>query len=142
MSQGIFPDTIGTDIDIQPNFGMRKNVMRGLLEYSAFFLELGFALEDVVRMTTLNAARALGIEGTAGSLAEGREADVAVLEVVKGSYQLTDATGESRIGSQVLMPFLTIKSGKVIEGGEAPHPWGWGPPAAQVEAVAGGGDSG
>ena len=142
MSQGIFPDTIGTDIDIQPNFGMRKNVMRGLLEYSAFFLELGFALEDVVRMTTLNAARALGIEGTAGSLAEGREADVAVLEIVKGSYQLTDATGESRIGSQVLMPFLTIKSGKVIEGGEAPHPWGWGPPAAQVEAVAGGGDSG
>ena len=142
MSQGIFPDTIGTDIDIQPNFGMRKNLMRGLLEYSAFFLKLGFTLEEVVRMTTMNAARALGIEETAGSLAEGREADVAIVELLEGSYQLTDATGESRTGSQALVPFLTIKGGKVVEGGESPHPWGWGPPVVELGAVARDGDSG
>ena len=142
MSQGIFPDTIGTDIDIQPNFGMRKNLMRGLLEYSAFFLKLGFTLEEVVRMTTMNAARALGIEETAGSLAEGREADVAVVELLEGSYQLTDATGETRTGSQALVPFLTIKGGKVVEGGESPHAWGWGPSAVELGAIGRGGDSG
>ncbi len=142
MSQGIFPDTIGTDIDIQPNFGMRKNLMRGLLEYAAFFLKLGFSLEEVVRMTTVNAARALGIEETAGSLAEGRQADVAVLELLSGSYQLTDATGESRTGTQALVPFFTIKSGNVVEVGEAPHRWGWGPPPVEVQAMAGDGGSG
>ena len=114
MSQGVVPDTMGTDIDIQPGFGMRKNLMRGLLEYGAFFLALGFSLQDVVRMTTINAARALGIDEQAGSLAEGREADVSVIEVVEGRWQLTDATGESRTGSQALVPFLTIKGGRIV----------------------------
>ena len=143
MSQGIVPDTIGTDIDIQPGFGMRKNLMRGLMEYSAYFLALGFSTEDVVRMTTINAAKALGIEEQAGSLAEGREADVSVIDVVEGRWQLTDADGVSRTGSQALMPFLTVKSGRIVEGAEAPHAWGWGPPQAVApEAVVGDGDAG
>jgi dihydroorotase len=133
MSLGIHPDTIGTDIDIQPNFGMRRNLMRGLLEYSAFFLKLGFSLEEVVRMTTVNGARALGIEKAAGSLSEGRQADVAVLEIVDDKFQLTDSTGESRIGSQALVPFLTVKDGQIVEPGEPPHPWGWGPPAVEFQ---------
>ena len=143
MSQGVVPDTMGTDIDIQPGFGMRKNLMRGLLEYGAFFLALGFSLQDVVRMTTINAARALGIDEQAGSLAEGREADVSVIEVVEGRWQLTDATGESRTGSQALVPFLTIKGGRIVVGAESPHPWGWGPPpAVEADAIVGDGDSG
>ena len=122
---------------------MRKNLMRGLLEYCAFFLELGFSVEDVVRMTTVNAARALGIEERTGSLAEGRAADVSVIEVVEGRWELKDADGERRTGSQALTPFLTIKSGHIVEGAEAPHPWGWGPPAAvDAEVVVGDGDSG
>ena len=93
--------------------------------------------------TTTNAARALGIEDQAGSLAEGREADISVIEVVEGRWKLTDATGESRTASQALVPFLTIKGGEIVEGAEAPHPWGWGPPTAvEAEAVAGDGDSG
>ena len=141
MSQGVYPNTIGTDIDIQPGFGMRKNLMRGLLEYSAYFLHLGFSLEDVIRMTTVNAAKAIGIEDSAGSLAPGRHADVSVLELRDGSFQLVDADGETRIASQAILPHLTIKYGKVIEEGEAPHRWGWGPPTpAELEAVAGDGD--
>ena len=143
MSQGVIPDTIGTDIDIQPGFGMRTHLMRGLLEYSAFFLALSFSLEDVVRMTTVNAARALGIEDQAGSLAEGRQADVAVIDMVEGRWQLSDADGVSRTGSRALLPFLTIKSGRIVEGAEPPHPWGWGPPeAVEAEAVVGDGGSG
>ncbi len=138
MSQGVYPDTIGTDIDIQPGFGMRNNLMRGLLEYSAYFLHLGFSLEDVIRMTTVRAAKALGIEDTAGSLAPGRDADVSVLELRDGSYQLVDADGETRTAAQAILPHLTVKYGKVLEQGEAPHQWGWGPPTpAELEAVAG-----
>ena len=128
MAQSLYPDTIGTDIDLQPGFGLRNNLMRGLLEYSTFFLHLGFPLVDVLRMATVNAAGALGIEDTAGSLAVGREADICVLDVEEGRWLLTDAGGESRAGAKALIPFLTIRSGEVIEPGTAPHPWGWGPP--------------
>ena len=130
MAQGLAPDTIGTDFDVQPGFGMRTISTRGLLEYSAFFLALGFSLEEVVRMTTINPARALGIEDEAGSLAVGREADISVLDLMEGRWELTDATGVSRTGSRALVPVVTIKGGRVIEPGEPPHPWGWTPPSA------------
>ena len=135
LAQGLIPDTIGTDIEVQPGVGLRKVSTRGLLEYMAFFLNLGFTLEDVVLMTTANPARALGIEGSAGSLALGREADISVLELLEGRWQLTDAIGVSRIGSQALVPVVTIKSGQVIEPGEPFHPGGWAPPPAGEPAV-------
>lgn len=139
LAQGLKPDTIATDIEIHAGDGMRKLSERGLLEYTAFFLKMGFSLEDVIRMTTVTPARYLGIEDRAGSLAVGREADVSVLELVEGRWQLTDATGESRVGSQALVPVVTLKSGRIIEPGEAPHSWGWTPPTA-VEGVASVGD--
>ena len=130
MAQGLTPDTIGTDMEAQPGVGMRQVSTRGLLEYCAFFLELGFSLDEVVRMMTVNPAKALGIEDEAGSLAVGREADVSVLDLQEGRWLLTDATGASRVGSRALVPVVTVKSGRVIELGEAPHAWGWTPPAA------------
>ena len=136
MSQGVFPDTIGTDIDVQPGFGNRTHLMRGMLEYSAFFLELGFSMEDVVRMCTTSPAKALGLENEAGSLAEGREADICVIDVVDGDWWLQDADGIGRSTSKALFPFLTVKSGEICDKGEEPHAWGWGPPStAQVQAV-------
>ena len=136
MAQGLIPDVIGTDLEIQPGAGMRTVHIRGLLEYAAFFTELGFSLEDVVRMMTVNPALALGIEDRAGSLAVGREADISVLESLEGRWQLTDAMGVSRIGSKALVPAVTVKGGKIVEKGEAPHPWGWAPPAEAAAKVA------
>ena len=135
LAQGLKPDTIATDIVIQGGRagGIRTISERGLLEYASFFLTLGFSLDDVVRMTTINSARALGIADMVGSLVVGRVADVSVIELVEGQWQQTDATGVSRVGSQALVPVLTIKSGGIIELGEGPHPWGWAPPTA-VEA--------
>ena len=141
MAEGLVPDTIGTDMDIQPGFGMRKVSSRGLLEYASYFLELGFNLEDVVRMTTIVPARALGIEERAGSLAVGREADISVLDVRDGRWELTDADGVSRVGSSALVPVATVKGGRLVESGEAPHPWGWAPPTAVESGVEVGGSS-
>lgn len=117
MAQGLIPDVIGTDLEIQPGAGMRTIHIRGLLEYAAFFTEMGFSLEDVVRMMTVNPARALGIEERAGSLAVGREADISVLESLEGRWQLTDAIGVSRIGSKALVPAVTVKGDKIVEKG-------------------------
>ena len=139
LVQGLRPDTIATDMEIHAGDGARKLSERGLLEYASYFLAMGFSVADVVRMTTATPAAYLGIEDEAGSLREGRPADVSVLDVIEGQWLLADATGQSRVGTQALAPVVTIKGGRIVQPGEPPHAWGWTPPAA-VEAVAAAGD--
>ena len=126
MSQGLVPDIISSDNQIT----YKPTLLRSLLEYSAFYLHLGFSVDDVVRMMTITPARFLRIEDHAGSLSLGRDADIAVLELLDGRWQLEDSTGVSQIGAQSLVPVLTIKSGRVIENTEGLYPWGWAPPTA------------
>ena len=135
LDQGLIPDTIATDVEIHAGDGTRKLSERGLIEYTAFFLKLGFSLEEVVRMTTTTPAQFLGIYDAVGGLKEGWEADVSVLELIKGKWHLADATGESRVGTEALLPVATIKAGQMISLGDAPHPWGWAPPTAAVRVL-------
>ena len=139
LAQGLRPDTIAADIEIHAGDGMRKLSERGLLEYASYFLAMGFSVEDVVRMTTSTPAAYLGIQDRAGSLQEGRTADISVLDVVKGRWLLADATGKSRVGTEALVPVVTIKGGRAIHPGEPPHSWGWTPPVAVEVASAGDG---
>jgi dihydroorotase len=139
LAQGLRPDTIATDIEIHAGDGMRKLSERGLLEYASYFLAMGFSVEDVVRMTTATPAAYLGIQDKAGSLQEGRTADISVLDVVEGRWLLADATGKSRVGTEALVPVVTIKGGQAIHPGAPPHSWGWTPPVAVEVASAGDG---
>ena len=43
-------------------------------------IESGIAIEDVSKMASINPATSLGIEKTTGSIAEGKTADIAVLD--------------------------------------------------------------
>ncbi len=126
MSQGLVPDIISSDNQIT----YKPTLLRSLLEYSAFYLHLGFSVDAVVRKMKITPARFLRIEDHAGSLSLGRDADIAVLELLDGRWQLEDSTGVSQIGAQSLVPVLTIKSGRVIENTEGLYPWGWAPPTA------------
>jgi dihydroorotase len=131
MSQGVVPDIISSDNQIT----YKPTLLRSLLEYSAYYLHLGFSIDDVIRMMTITPARFLRVEDRAGSLALGRDADVAVLELLDGRWQLEDTNGVCKVGSQSLVPILTIKSGQVIESGEGLYPWGWAPPTAEPVLV-------
>ncbi len=139
LAQGLRPDTIATDIEIHAGDGMRKLSERGLLEYASYFLAMGFSVPEVVKMTTATPAAYLGIEDEAGSLQEGRTADISVLDVVAGRWQLADATGKSRMGTEALAPVVTITGGSVVHPGDPPHAWGWTPPVAVEVAAAGDG---
>ena len=86
-------------------------------------------------MTTINPAKALGIEDQSGSLEIGRIADISVLNLIDGNWEMIDAQGHSRIGKQALVPVMTIKSGQLLDLGAPPHPWGWTPPSAQPEQI-------
>ncbi len=78
---GIHPDTISTDIT-PVGYG---EIVYSLLECMAKFMALGYSLADVVRMTTRNAAHAIGLADELGAIAVGREADLSIIDVVSGA---------------------------------------------------------
>ena len=132
MSQGLVPDMIASDNQIS----YKPTLLRSLLEYSSYYLHLGFSVDDVIRMMTITPAKFLHIEDRAGSLALGRDADIGVLELLDGQWQLEDSTGACQVGSQSFVPVFTIKSGRVIESGAGLYPWGWAPPSVEAPGVA------
>jgi dihydroorotase len=91
------------------------------------FLGLGFTLPQVVTMSTTNPARAIGMDDRLGSLAVGRQADVSVLEVRDGDWMVHDVLGAGLRVSKAVVPFLTVKRGRVFTPDWGPRPWGWEP---------------
>jgi dihydroorotase len=126
---GIHPDTISTDITP----GGYGEIVFSLLECMAKFMALGYSLSDVVRMTTTNPARALGMSDVIGAIAPGREADLSIVELVSGRWRFTDTIGHEHFGEHALVPVQTVRAGDLIAPNWGPHPWGWQPePAASA----------
>ena len=76
------------------------------------FLSLGLTIDQVVQMTSINPAKAIGEEMRKGSLKSGMDADVAVLEIVHGEYLFSDGRGRGSLeGTQILEPRLVLKDG-------------------------------
>jgi dihydroorotase len=99
-----------------------------LVEYMSYFLELGFSVEDIIRMTTVAPARAAGIADVAGDLATGKPADISVLELREGRFALADVTAISRVGRRAFVPFATVKRGVVHAPSAGARAWGFTPP--------------
>jgi dihydroorotase len=123
LDQGVVPDTISTDMGLI-NW---KATVHSMTETMSKFLAVGLSLEEVIRCTTVNPAKALGMADTLGAIAVGREADLSVLDVVEGDWQFTDSSGARFRGAQAIIPVVTIRAGEVIAPDWGPHPWGWLP---------------
>ena len=78
------------------------------------FMGLGLDLKQVITMTTINPARALREESRIGSLKPGMEADVSILELLSGAWELQDSQQQTLEVNQMIMPRMTVKSGQVI----------------------------
>lgn len=126
LDQGFIPDTLSSDLTVRG----RAGALRSLAEVMGKFLALGLELEDVVRMTTANAARSLGMESEIGSLAEGRIADISVFEVVEGDWLFRDNFGGTLRGKSAIVPRLAIRAGALMPIDYGPHPHGWLPEKA------------
>ena len=126
LDQGVAPRSISTDLTIPG----RLNTVHSMVEMLSRFMALGFALEDVIRMATANPASALDMEGSLGSLAVGREADISVLQEHTGSWLFHDTEGGTIRGEKALTPVLTVKAGEVFTAEWGPRPWGWLPDCA------------
>ncbi len=126
LERGVVPRSISTDLTVPG----RINTVHSMTEMLSRFLALGFTLEDVVRMATVNPAEALDMADALGSLAVGRGADITVLGQETGDWLFHDTEGETLRGDKALVPIVTVKGGEVYSADWGPRPWGWLPDSA------------
>ena len=123
IDQGLLPHCISTDLTVPG----RLNTVHSMTEMMTRFLGLGFTLPQVVTMCTANPARAIGAAHRLGSLTIGRQADISVLEIREGDWTVYDVLRASLRVTRAVVPFVTVKRGRVFTPDWGPRPWGWEP---------------
>ncbi|MBX9772823.1 MAG: amidohydrolase/deacetylase family metallohydrolase [Xanthobacteraceae bacterium] len=108
IAQGAPPDTISSDIHV---FSGNTPGMPYLTWVMSKFLGLGFSLEQVVAMATVNPAKVIGRNPKLGTLQIGAPGDVAVLELVEGPVSFVDTRKNQREGRMYLKPVQTVAGG-------------------------------
>ena len=126
LDQGLMPHCISTDLTLPG----RQRTVHSMTEMMTRFLALGFTMDQVVTMSTLNPAKAIGEDGRLGSLQVGKQADISVIRIEEGDWLLYDVLGDSRRHDKAVVPVVTVKKGEVFEAGWGPRPWGWEPDQA------------
>ncbi|MFT3770290.1 MAG: amidohydrolase/deacetylase family metallohydrolase [Minicystis sp.] len=109
IRQGLLPDTVSTD--------MHRSSLRGsmhdLVSVMSKLHALGMEIPDLIRRTTMAPAGAIH-RPELGRLAEGGEADIAVMGLEKGRFVLSDTSGARMEGSEQLTCELTVRAGRVL----------------------------
>ncbi len=110
LDQGFHPDTISTDLHV----GNINGPVYDMPTTMGKMLDLGMSLNDVVRRSTSEPARAIGMEDSIGSLQIGREADIAVLAVEERPVEYVDSYGNAWKGNRAIRAVHTIRAGEVL----------------------------
>jgi hypothetical protein len=101
IPQGCPPDTISSDIHV---FSGNSPGMPYLPWVMSKFLTLGYTLEQVVTMATINPARIINRAPKIGTLQIGAPGDVAIMELVEGPVSFLDTRNNKRDGNAFLKP--------------------------------------
>jgi dihydroorotase len=108
IAQGAPPDTISSDIHV---FSGNTPGMPYLTWVMSKFLGLGFSLEQVVAMATVNPAKVIARNPKLGTLQVGAPGDVAIMELVEGPVSFVDTRKNRRDGRAHLKPVQTVAAG-------------------------------
>jgi len=115
MGEGIVPDVISSDLHgrlSQPGFGVVGDLPTVLTK----FLPMGLSLDEIIAKCTVDAARVIGWQDRIGSLEVGREADIAVLQILDDPVTLRDSVGGEKLHKQRVAAKWTIRAGEVFPG--------------------------
>jgi dihydroorotase len=108
LQQGCPPDTISSDIHV---FSGNTPGMPYLTWVMSKFMGLGFSLEQVVAMATVNPAKVINRIPKLGTLQVGAPGDVSILELVEGPVSFVDTRNNKREGKAYLKPVQTVAAG-------------------------------
>ncbi len=125
LDQGIVPYTLGADLHgynvtaPEEAIGSKSKWYDPFVENAPFslchamteLLTLGLALPDIVKMVTSHAAIVLGMQKHIGTLRKGRAADVSVIDLVSGRWELRDNSGDMMIAERAVVPRFVLKDG-------------------------------
>ena len=109
IAQGFAPDTISSDLHAHnadgPVFDQATTLSK--------LLHAGMEVDEVIKATTSTPATAIGKAASLGAIGTGREADLSVLELRTGHWELPDAAGETEVVERLLVPRAVIRAGRV-----------------------------
>ncbi len=108
IAAGAVPDTISSDIHV---FSGNTPGMPYLTWVMSKFLNMGFTLEQVIAMATINPAKVINKLPKLGTLQPGAPADISMLEVVDGPVEFVDTRGNKRQGKVHLKPAGVVLAG-------------------------------
>ena len=123
LAAGIKPHTLGAEM--HGNNVRVPNTNDGVRNANPFFgvaplslthamtelLTLGLSLSDIVATVSSNPAAMIRMPDSLGTLQPGRKADVSVLEVLKGKFELQDNSGARVTADEVIVPGFALKAG-------------------------------
>src|SRR5580693_5555121 len=92
LDQGFLPDTISTDLTFT---SATRGPVWDLTTTMSKLLHFGMSLDDLVARATSAPAKIMGYEGTVGTLRPGANADIALLELRDGNFELKDSDGNT-----------------------------------------------
>ena len=108
IAQGCPPDTISSDIHV---FSGNTPGMPYVTWVMSKFLGLGFPLDQVVAMATVNPAKVINRLPKLGTLQVGAPGDVAIMELAEGAVRFVDTRNNTRNGTVHLEPVQTVTAG-------------------------------
>ncbi len=108
IAQGATPDTLSSDIHV---FSGNTPGMPFLTWVMSKFLNMGFTLEQVVAMATINPARVINRLPKLGTLQLGAPGDASILEIVEGPVRFVDTRKNERDGKVHLRPVQAVVAG-------------------------------
>jgi len=107
QKQGFIPDSMSTDLHTGD-----YNVVSMTIVMSKF-LAMGVPLDDIIRRSTVNPAAEIH-RPELGTLAVGKDADIAVLELAKGHFSYIDCGVARFEGNAKLTARMTIRAGRIL----------------------------
>lgn len=111
LDQGLHPDGVSTD----GHRGNRAGPVYDLPTTMAKLVALGFSLNQVIEMATVNAARLLGRMNELGTLCIGLPAEISVLRLEDREWQAIDSQKGTIPAHQALVPVYAIRRDALYE---------------------------
>ena len=111
LDQELFPDGVSTD----GHRGNRAGPVYDLPTTMAKLMALGFSLNQVVEMATVNAAKLLGRGADLGFIRAGSPADISVLRLEEREWKAVDSQKGTIQARQALVPVYAIRNDTVYE---------------------------